>query len=135
MDDNLFYVLVGTGVVSLLTLVYVMVDENLKKRRHQQQVDAQQTSELSSTTSQVSTVEAQPSEAAEDTASTPQESEAELASESAPSETSEVEPTPTPAVDGSSPEEQPTPATPTAGPSEQQTPTDTTETSPSTAKE
>lgn len=35
MDNNLLLVLVGTGVISLLTLVYVLVDESIKKRRYQ----------------------------------------------------------------------------------------------------
>ncbi|NJL98357.1 MAG: hypothetical protein HC818_05630 [Synechococcaceae cyanobacterium RM1_1_27] len=38
MDSNLFYILIATGVISLLTLVYVVVDENLKQRRYAKEV-------------------------------------------------------------------------------------------------
>lgn len=34
MDTNLLYILIATGVISVLTLVYVIVDENLKQRRY-----------------------------------------------------------------------------------------------------
>ncbi|MDX2273225.1 MAG: hypothetical protein NW237_14930 [Cyanobacteriota bacterium] len=37
MDSNLFWVLVGTGALSFLTLVYVVLDESGKKRRYDQQ--------------------------------------------------------------------------------------------------
>ena len=38
MDSNLFYILIATGVISLLTLVYVVVDENLKQSRYAKEV-------------------------------------------------------------------------------------------------
>ena len=45
MDSNLFYILIATGVISLLTLVYVVVDENLKQRRYAKEVAERQEKE------------------------------------------------------------------------------------------
>ncbi|MEN9204851.1 MAG: hypothetical protein Q6J68_04235 [Thermostichales cyanobacterium SZTDM-1c_bins_54] len=35
MDSTLFYLLVGTGVVSVLTIVYVLIDERNRYRAYQ----------------------------------------------------------------------------------------------------
>lgn len=37
MDSNLFWVFLGTAIVSVLTVIYVLVDEEQKKRRYEQQ--------------------------------------------------------------------------------------------------
>ncbi len=35
MDTNLFWVLIGTGLISVLTLIYVVIDESLKRSRYE----------------------------------------------------------------------------------------------------
>lgn len=45
MDTSLLYVLVATGVISLLTLVYVVLDEGKKQRRYAQALAERQDSE------------------------------------------------------------------------------------------
>lgn len=41
IDNTLLWVLIGTAVISLLTLVYVLLDENIKRRRYEQQKQKQ----------------------------------------------------------------------------------------------
>ncbi|MEN9230908.1 MAG: hypothetical protein Q6L68_08380 [Thermostichus sp. DG02_5_bins_236] len=41
IDNTLLWVLIGTTGISLLTLVYVLVDEGMKRRRYQQQKQEQ----------------------------------------------------------------------------------------------
>lgn len=41
IDNTLLWVLIGTAGISLLTLVYVLVDEGAKRRRYEQQKQAQ----------------------------------------------------------------------------------------------
>ncbi|MCF2971455.1 hypothetical protein L1047_09640 [Synechococcus sp. Nb3U1] len=41
IDNTLLWVLIGTAGISLLTLVYVLVDEGTKRRRYEQQKQEQ----------------------------------------------------------------------------------------------
>lgn len=41
IDNTLLWVLIGTAAISLLTLVYVIVDENAKRRRYERQKEQQ----------------------------------------------------------------------------------------------
>ncbi|MEN9223844.1 MAG: hypothetical protein Q6M54_00065, partial [Thermostichus sp. DRC_bins_24] len=98
IDNNLLWVLIGTAGISLLTLVYVLVDEGNKRRRYEQQKQEQQKQREASPSSS-------PSVAPEEASGIPAAPSAPEATQPV-SEGQETSPEPEPSpVDSSLPEE------------------------------
>lgn len=102
MDNRFFWVFIATGVVSLLTLIWVVVDETLKKRRFaQEQAAMPAPGESPSPVQPASTEHADPAPDAPESPAT--EASAMNASLASPPVTTPDEPPATPQDESSSP--------------------------------